>query len=57
MIYWLTWTLCRILFPLLFRLKRIGVRNVPASGPVILASNHVSNLDPPVVATSVNRAC
>ena len=30
---------------LLFRPKGIGVENVPATGPVILASNHLSYSD------------
>jgi 1-acyl-sn-glycerol-3-phosphate acyltransferase len=30
---------------LLYRARSIGVDNVPASGPVILASNHFSNMD------------
>lgn len=31
---------------LLFRLTVSGVENVPPSGPVVLASNHLSNVDP-----------
>lgn len=42
---------------LLFRLEVIGVNNVPASGPVILASNHASNLDPPLIAARLSRQC
>lgn len=32
-----------------------GRRNVPQSGPVILAPNHVSDLDPPIVGVSCGR--
>jgi 1-acyl-sn-glycerol-3-phosphate acyltransferase len=55
MIYRLTWVLCRVVFRVLFRRRIIGAHHVPGEGPVILASNHVSNLDPPVVATGIWR--
>jgi 1-acyl-sn-glycerol-3-phosphate acyltransferase len=32
-----------------------GVANVPASGPLIVVANHLSNTDPPVLAASVPR--
>jgi 1-acyl-sn-glycerol-3-phosphate acyltransferase len=57
MIYRLTWLFCRVVFRLLFRWRIIGAENVPPTGPVILASNHVSNLDPPVVAVGIWRPC
>lgn len=34
------------LFRLLFRFKAIGVSNIPKEGPVVLASNHKSVIDP-----------
>ena len=37
------------------RSRVYGRRNVPQSGPVILAPNHVSNLDPPLVGVSCGR--
>ena len=37
------------------RSRVYGRRNVPQSGPVILAPNHVSNLDPPIVGVSCGR--
>ena len=42
-------------FKMFFRLKVEGVRNVPAEGGVILASNHSSLLDPPLVGVSSGR--
>jgi 1-acyl-sn-glycerol-3-phosphate acyltransferase len=37
-------------------LKIIGRENIPEQGPVILAPNHVSNFDPPVVSCGSPRA-
>ncbi|MDY6029543.1 MAG: lysophospholipid acyltransferase family protein [Acidaminococcaceae bacterium] len=32
-----------------------GVENIPKEGPLVLASNHISLLDPPVIGTCANR--
>lgn len=32
-----------------------GLENVPPEGPLIVAPNHVSHLDPPVTACAINR--
>lgn len=45
----------RALFQFWFRWRRIGLENVPPTGPVILASNHVSFIDPPMVGSAVDR--
>jgi 1-acyl-sn-glycerol-3-phosphate acyltransferase len=37
------------------RKEVVGLENVPRKGPVILASNHVNLLDPPVLAVLVPR--
>ena len=39
----------------LFRAESITKENVPAEGPVILAANHMSNWDPPLLATMLHR--
>ena len=39
----------------LFRVKITGKENIPASGPLILASNHFSYFDPLIIATSMRR--
>ncbi|PLT45627.1 1-acyl-sn-glycerol-3-phosphate acyltransferase [Paenibacillus pasadenensis] len=40
---------------MLFRLKAEGLQHVPADGPVILCSNHISNFDPPTVGIKLDR--
>jgi glycerol-3-phosphate dehydrogenase (NAD(P)+) len=52
------WTLRAILVPfflLYFRLARIGRERLPRTGPLLLASNHRSFLDPFVIGTLVRR--
>lgn len=44
-----------VIFQLLFRAKTYGKENLPAEGPVILAANHMSNWDPPLLATFLPR--
>ena len=36
-------------------LKAEGLENIPKSGPIIIAANHVSNWDPVVVALVISR--
>ena len=46
--------LCRIWFYLVFKITIIGKENIPAEkGGYIIASNHVSNYDPPVVGINL----
>jgi len=47
----IAWFLCKIIFPT----KVIGAENIPADGPVLLCSNHVSMVDPVLLATSFRR--
>ena len=47
------WT--RIFVLVFFRIRVFGRENVPASGPVILAANHQSFVDPPLVGAGLNR--
>jgi glycerol-3-phosphate dehydrogenase (NAD(P)+) len=55
----LVYSLVRVLFQpffhVYFRMSRIGREHLPAHGPVIVASNHRSFLDPFVVATMARR--
>ncbi len=54
-IYDVAHALFYVLFKLLFHYKIVGRENVPRKGPVILASNHASYMDPPFVATGIWR--
>lgn len=54
--YRMTWMLLKVLTKLyLFRSVRGGRRVNALSGPAIFAANHMSFLDPPLVAVSMNR--
>jgi glycerol-3-phosphate dehydrogenase (NAD(P)+) len=54
-VYWITRAIVQPFFHLYFRLSRIGRENIPASGPVIFASNHRSFLDPFIVGVLCRR--
>lgn len=54
----LYWTLRAMLVPffcIYFRMSRIGREHLPRSGPLLLAANHRSFLDPFVIGTLVRR--
>jgi len=44
-----------VLLPLYTRIKVTGVENVPPTGPVIIASNHLNDADPGILSTRINR--
>jgi 1-acyl-sn-glycerol-3-phosphate acyltransferase len=44
-----------ILAKVIFRLKVIGHSNIPKKGGVIIAANHASYLDPPLIACAILR--
>jgi 1-acyl-sn-glycerol-3-phosphate acyltransferase len=54
-IYWIGWFCFRVLLRLFGRWQVIGEENVPRTGPVILAANHVSFADPPTVGAGIHR--
>ncbi|MBM7552449.1 lysophospholipid acyltransferase family protein [Thalassobacillus pellis] len=47
--------LCSVIFYPLYRIKVVGRENIPKEGPVIICSNHISNVDPPVVGITSSR--
>jgi 1-acyl-sn-glycerol-3-phosphate acyltransferase len=54
--YWLGYHFSRLLGRLLFRLRIIHRERMIQTGPVILAMNHQSYLDPPLAGTACDRA-
>ena len=53
--YWFCWWILRGLFLVYFRWRVVGEKRIPLTGPVILASNHASFLDPPLIGGSTPR--
>jgi 1-acyl-sn-glycerol-3-phosphate acyltransferase len=54
-VYWLMRAILQPVFHLYWRMSRIGREHVPAEGPVIIASNHRSFLDPFILGTIARR--
>jgi 1-acyl-sn-glycerol-3-phosphate acyltransferase len=49
--YYLVKGLCK----LFFRLRVEGLSNIPRTGAALIASNHVSHLDPPIIGVAARR--
>lgn len=47
--------ICRVFLRLFFRPKIIGKENIPFDKGVLLCSNHINNLDPPLVGAFLKR--
>ncbi len=54
-LYRFCWLLIRGFMVVFCRLKIVGIENVPKTGALILASNHISAVDPPFLGSAVNR--
>ena len=54
-IYWLARAVLQPFFLVYFRMKRIGMEHVPTEGPIIIASNHRSFMDPWVIGMLLRR--
>lgn len=59
MIYDITYAVIKfflnILFRIFLRYSYEGVENIPKDGPLVIASNHLSILDPPVIGVASSR--
>jgi len=54
-VYWLARFVLQPFFLVYFRMKRIGMEHIPADGPLIIASNHRSFMDPWVIGMLLRR--
>lgn len=54
--YFLGWTFFRLMYAVYFRWRVYNPERVPKKGPVVLASNHASILDPPLVGCGLKRS-
>jgi 1-acyl-sn-glycerol-3-phosphate acyltransferase len=54
-VYFIGWSCFRALYKFYFRWRVYNPERVPLKGPVILASNHASFLDPPLVGSGLKR--
>lgn len=53
--YWVCWVIVWSFFHLFFRLRVTGREHIPTKGPLIIASNHISLLDPPLLGLCTPR--
>ena len=55
-VYWLATYLTHfILLPLYTRIEVRGAENVPPAGPLIIASNHLNDVDPAIICSGIRR--
>ena len=55
MIYYTVRAICWLILQIFWKIEVVGIENVPKEGSLILASNHVSYLDPIVLAVTMKR--
>ncbi|CAN7593426.1 lysophospholipid acyltransferase family protein [Paenibacillus sp. LjRoot153] len=55
MLYRIGRALFRFIFTVFFRMRAIGMENVPTQGAVVLCGNHTSFLDPPFLGSPLRR--
>lgn len=55
LLYWTGWFLSRAVATIIFRVKVTGREHIPRTGAFILASNHISYFDPPLLGSCCSR--
>jgi 1-acyl-sn-glycerol-3-phosphate acyltransferase len=50
-----TWVSRYFLLPLYTRIQVYGIENVPITGPLVIASNHLNDADPGIICTRIPR--
>jgi 1-acyl-sn-glycerol-3-phosphate acyltransferase len=55
MIYYAVRAICWLILKIFWKIEVIGIENLPKEGGLILAANHVSYLDPIVLAITMKR--
>jgi 1-acyl-sn-glycerol-3-phosphate acyltransferase len=53
--YWIARNICRAAFSSCFKWRIYHPERVPPTGPVVLAANHASFMDPPLVGSAARR--
>jgi len=53
--YWFIWTVARIFVTIAYGTRVRGLDNIPRTGPLIVAGNHQSGMDPPFLGCTVPR--
>jgi 1-acyl-sn-glycerol-3-phosphate acyltransferase len=54
-LFWTGWSFFRLVAKTIFRVRVTGAENIPRTGAFILASNHISYFDPPLVGCCITR--
>lgn len=55
MLYDVLVNICNVIFNLAFRIKVVGLENVPMDGKLVVSSNHTNNLDPIMLSMYLPR--